>query len=311
MLKNRVDSKLVSVCQRLIIDLKAGKTLTIAMKHNPDFFPPLVTALINAGEKSGELPKVLTALVQYYNKQKELKGFIQKTLIYPSLLILTASVVLLFFLLYVLPLLASTYIAMQAQPSTLLKFILKISTFIKEYYALMPVITASVCYIIYYSFPLMHKLLLKVPWIKKSYQLLMEARFCKLLALLLNSGINITNAVSIAGATITAKTMLPKLQLLETYLQRGIEISTAFNHSLGLFTPLTEEMLNIGASTGYLPEMLEEAAKIAETELQERLEKVHELLAPLLLLVAAAFTAGIVYAVMEPLFDLFTVIPEY
>lgn len=311
MLEKRVEPKLASVCKRLLADLKAGKNLTTAMQHNPAFFPPLVTALTFAGEKSGELPQVLEALVQYYIKQKELRGFIVKTLIYPSLLMIAAVCVLIFFLLYVLPMLASTYTAMQAKPSPLLQLVMSISTFMKENYLVIAMMIPSLCFLIYHYLPVLEKLLLKVKWIRQSYMFLMEARFCKLLALLLNSGINITEAVTIAGATISSREMLPKLQLLANYLQRGIEISTAVSHSLGLFTPLTEELLAIGASTGYLPQMLEEAAQIAEDELQERLETVRELLAPMLLLVAAAFTGGIVYAVMGPLFDLFTAIPEY
>ena len=281
------------------------------MERQPAFFLPLVVALTKAGEQSGELPQVLHSLVQYYARQKELQGFLAKTLIYPCLLVLAALVVLCFFLLYVLPMLADTYSAMQAQPTKLLLLFLAASEFMQA----QPLgATALLCVLgslIYKLMPLLQLFLFKISWIHSSYLLLMEARFCKLLALLLKSGLNITEAVSIAGATVTAKELLSKLQLLASYLERGIEISAAISHSLGFFSPLTEELLTIGAATGQLPQMLDEAAQIAESELQERLEKLRELLAPLLLLVAAAFTAGIVYAVLGPLFDLFTLIPGY
>ena len=311
LLERRLDPRLASICRRLVLDLQAGQALTKAMKRQPEFFPPLVVALTRAGEQSGELPQVLQSLVQYYTRQKELQGFLAKTLIYPGLLVLAALVVLCFFLLYVLPMLAATYSAMQAQPTKLLQLFLAASHYITAYPLGAAVLLCILGSLIYKLRPRLQLLLCKISWIHSSYLLLMEARFCKLLALLLKSGLNITEAVSIAGATVTDKELKPKLQLLASYLERGIEISAAVSHSLGLFSPLTEELLTIGAATGYLPQMLDEAAQIAENELQERLEKVRELLAPLLLLVAAAFTAGIVYAVLGPLFDLFTVIPEF
>jgi len=311
LLESRVDNQLAGVCRQLQLHLKAGKTLTAAMQLNPEFFPPLVITLVYAGESSGELPEVLEALIQYYSKQKALKGFIAKTLIYPCCLVLAAIDVLLFFLIYVLPLLAATYTAMQAKPTQLMLFVLQISSVIKDRYLVIPIVLTMLCYLVYNSRQKLGDLILKLRWFRQSYQLMTEARFCKLLALLLNSGISITEAVEIAGTTITIDKMQPKLQLLEGYLQRGIDISTSINHSQGLFTPLTEELLTMGASTGYLPQMLEEAAKIAEDALQERLEMARELLAPMLLLVAAMFTSGIVYIAMSPLFDLFTLMPEY
>lgn len=302
---------MVLVCRRLVLDLQSGKSLTVAMQKNPEFFPSLVITLTNAGERSGELPQVLAALVQYYSQQKELQGFLVKALIYPCFLLLAATGVLCFFLLYVLPIIANTYTAMQATPSTFFKFVLTVSCFVKASYPLVLGGLLGACYLLKLTFPMLWQQLLKVNWCQQTYRLLLEARFCKLLALLLNSGINITEAVAIAGSTIAETSMLAKIQLLKDYLQRGIEISTAIEHSLGLFTPITEELLALGATTGYLPQMLEEAAKIAEADLRDRLEKLREFFAPVLLLVAAVLIAGIVSAVMGPLFDLFTAIPEY
>ena len=311
MLEQRLDKQTASVCKRLLFDLKTGKNLAQAMRKHPKFFPNLIVILIEAGEQTGELHTVVFSLIQYYTKQKEFQGYFVKAIIYPVFLLISAFGVLLFFFLYVLPILGAAYTAMQAKPNTLLVTILQISNFLKLYYLPIIIVVFGICYALYKTAPYLTRLMLKIPWCKKCYCLFMEIRFCKLLALLLNSGINITDAVFIASSSITDVSMLPKLQLLKNYLQKGFEISTAIEHSLRLFSPLTQELLSLGASTGYLPQMLEEAAKFAEEDLQERLDKIRELCAPTLLLVAAGITATIVCAVMGPLFDLFTAIPEY
>lgn len=310
-LEKRVAKPLDVICKRLLIDLQDGKPLAEAMRRNSEFFTSLIITLVAAGEQSGELPYVLNALVEYYSKQKELRSFIIKALIYPLFLVTASICVMIFFLMYVLPVLATTYTAMQAQPSSFLQTVIKLHTWLqgKSYFLLL--FAALLTSMLYLSQPYVKKAVIHISWCNRIYALIIEARFCKLLALLLNSGINITEAVAIAGKTINDANILNKLQLYKDYLQRGYEINIAIEHTQGLFSPLTEELITIGATTGYLPQMLEEAAKIAEEDLRDYLDKLRELLAPTLLLIAATLTASIVVSIMGPLFDLFTAIPEY
>ena len=310
LLKDRVDKRTVPICQKLLFNLQSGKNLAQSMRKCPQFFPQLIITLVAAGEQSGELQSILASLVQYYSRLKEFKGFFLKTAIYPMFILLSAIAVLLFFLLYVLPILSNAYIAMQARPSAILTTVLQISYFLKTYYTVVICIALCIFFIIYKASTSILKLFLKIPWCKRSYSLFLEIRFCRLLALLLNSGVNVTDAVTIASASITDVNMLPKLKLVKSYLKKGIDIPTVVEHSLGIFSPLTQELVILGAATGYLPKMLEEAAKIAEEDLQERITKMRELLAPSLLLLAAILTAGIICTVIGPLFDLFTAIPE-
>lgn len=310
LLEHRVDKNLALIFQRLLVSLRSGKSLTQAMRQLPSFFTPLMLALIAAGEKSGQLQEVLQELILYYQRQKEFKDFLGKALIYPLLLIASALGVMLFFLIYVLPVLASAYSSLQAQPSTALKLLLQVNYFLQHYSL---VILPALLLLIIFFWKQKHqlqRLLYLIPWCKTTHNLMLEARLCKLLALLLNSGISIIEAIDIAVTSIPEKQLELKLRLLQSYLRRGVEISIGLQHTLGLFSPLTEELLCLGASTGYLPQMLEEAAQIAESDLRYRLEKLRELLAPTLLMVAALITAGLVCTVMSPLFDLFSAIPD-
>lgn len=310
-LEKRVTKPLDIICKRLLIDLQSGRPLAEAMNRNSEFFPSLIITIVAAGEKSGELPYVLKELVEYYSKQKELSNFIIKALIYPLFLIVASIGVLLFFLMYVIPVLATTYTAMQAQPSNFLKLVMDLHSWFHGKSFLVILLIVSLLTMLYLSQPYVKKVCLHISWCKRINNLIIEARFCKLLALLLNSGISLTEAIAIAGKTIDDEAILNKLQLYKDYLQRGYEINKAIDHTHGLFSPLTEELITIGSTTGYLPQMLEEAAKIAEDDLRDYLDKLREFLAPALLIVAATLTASIVVSIMSPLFDLFTAIPEY
>jgi type IV pilus assembly protein PilC len=139
----------------------------------------------------------------------------------------------------------------------------------------------------------------------------LEIRFCKILSMLLDKGINITEAVELAAATIRQKERVRQLKIFNAALRRGEAISTALGTATEMFSPLTSELIVIGAETGYLPKLLNEAANILEQDLRDRLEKLREILAPILLLMAAIVTATVVCSVVGPLFELFSALPEY
>ena len=140
--------------------------------------------------------------------------------------------------------------------------------------------------------------------------LLLEVRFCRLLALLLESGVGITKAVAIVTDTMDDEQYAGQLRLLNSRLKRGIAIEQAAGGAKELFSPLMLELVCVGASTGYLPQMLQEAVTAGEQRLQQQLGRLQELLVPLLLLVAAIIIAGIVCIVIGPLFEMLSAMPE-
>src|SRR5262245_61128560 len=47
-------------------DVAMGRTLTQALNHCGEFFPPLVRELVEVGEQTGHLPEVLKQLAEHY-----------------------------------------------------------------------------------------------------------------------------------------------------------------------------------------------------------------------------------------------------
>lgn len=310
-LQQRLDKELGTVCRHLAQRLQAGSTLHGAMSCDSKFFPPLAITLTAAGESGGELERVLEAAAEYYTRQYELKCFLYKSAAYPLFLLTATVAVSLFFLLYVLPQLAGVYSSMQAQPDSFLQWVLWLNSFLSEHALLLAaVMLAAAVWLNRYQ-AVLRAAMLQLPGIKGIYGLVQEIRFCKLLALLLNSGLNITAAAEEAGRTFTDEARRGQLYLFRQSLLRGVDIGTAAQRAGYIFSPLTREFVAVGAATGCLPRMLNEAADILEQDLQSKLEKFRELLAPVLLLITALLTALVVCSVMGPLFDLFTALPEY
>lgn len=311
LLKERTDASIGKVCAQLAGLLQEGMSLASAMQCCGKTFSNLAVTLVAAGERSGELNNVFLELADYYSRQNQLKQFLYKAALYPLFLLVASVGVLVFFLLYVLPMLAAVYSSLGAPPNTLLQWAVTIHEFLLTYGLEVCLIAAFLFLYAYFKRQTLQDRCLHLPLVRSLYALVLEIRFCKILGLLLDKGINITEAVSLVTATISHKKRARQLKIFNAALRRGDAISIAVGSLSEMLSPLTTELMIIGAETGYLSQLLNEAAMILEQDLRERLEKLQEVLAPILLLLAALVTAAVVCSVVGPLFDLFSALPEY
>lgn len=233
----------------------------------------------------------------------------QRAVTYPVFLLLASFCVLLLFLLYILPVLADTYSAMGVLPMGTLALLLTLKDALLQQPLAALALTAGVAAALFLLGRRLLRCFLRSRLSGNFHGLLLEVRFCSLLALLLESGVGITRAVAIVTDTIDDDRYARQLRLLNSRLQRGIAIEQAAGGAKELFSPLMLELVCVGASTGYLPQMLQEAVTAGEQRLQQ-LGRLQELLVPLLLLVAAIIIAGIVCIVIGPLFEMLSAMPE-
>src|SRR5438876_5519399 len=81
----------------------AGNTVAKALGAFPNVFSELYRTLVAAGESSGQLPRVLSTLADYLEDRQQLRARLSLALIYPSIVLGGAIVVLSALLVCVLP----------------------------------------------------------------------------------------------------------------------------------------------------------------------------------------------------------------
>lgn len=304
LMKLQGERKMLPVYAGLQEALVRGRSLAEAMDERKEFFSEMAIALTVVGEESGRLSEVLDELSNYYQKQEELKGVLIKATLYPLFLLVFSLTVLSFFLIFVLPVLGNAYISLQIHPDGVLSMLLELRTLLAVEGELVLVGLLVVGALLYKHRNGMIMMVLHCPLAGKVYRMFLEIRFCKLMALMLHSGVDIVRAVGLCQAAIGNDTYNCWLEILSQRLQKGMDIGNAVGGSSNFFSPITIELVTIGAATGHLPQMLEEAARIGENNLQDKLIKTKELLAPCLLLAASVVIGAVVCSVIEPLFSL-------
>lgn len=89
--------------QRICQDLQSGLLFSEALKAHPKYFSADVITLIETSEKSGNIFQAFTLLSGYLKKQRQLKNRIITLWIYPIMLVLFLSLVVLIFSWILLP----------------------------------------------------------------------------------------------------------------------------------------------------------------------------------------------------------------
>src|SRR5690606_35741312 len=114
-------------------DIRAGHRFSDALQARPRDFPSIYSALVEAGEQSGELPDVMERLATYIESRGELRTKILTAFIYPAIVTLVAIAVVIFLLSYVVPQVVTAFSHTQQTLPLLTRLMLAGSEFVRTW----------------------------------------------------------------------------------------------------------------------------------------------------------------------------------
>ena len=92
------------------------------------------------------------------------------------------------------------------------------------------------------------------------------------------------------------------LERVEQLISEGQNVTAAF-HSIGFFPPLVIRMLRVGESTGSLDVALLNVSYFYNRDVKESVEKVQQLIEPMLTMVLGCLLGWIMLSVLGPVYD--------
>ena len=149
-----------------------------------------------------------------------------------------------------------------------------------------------------YNFDLLK---LKLPKFGSMVRSSVTARFSQMLNVLVSSGVQVVDALSIAGETVDNKVFEKALAQAKKDVLQGTQLSVALqsDYMPGMATSL----ISIGEKTGALSEMLEGVAQYFTSDMEDKMEGVMGAMEPVLTLVITGFVAVFVLAVFLPMIE--------
>ena len=296
--------------KQMSLELQRGQSLSAACEHHKKVFPPLVTNMIKAGEIGGQLEETLDRLATFTEKQHELRQKVTSTMFYPATVGLMAVAVIIFIMVYVVPMFANMFAGFDAKLPPLTVFVLNISHFVTHFWWLICIIIIIISLICYFllqnasSKKVLDYAILKVPIFGKLAQKAEIARIMRTLSSLFSSSVPILQALSVVEQVSKNEVIKKVLRESKNSLENGQSLSDPLRESW-VFPPLVHHMIAVGEKTGSLDYMLEKVADFYEAEVDHVTERLKSLIEPVMIVVLAAVVGFIVLSIVVPMFNLY------
>lgn len=299
--------------QRLVASLRsevnAGAPFAKALAQHPREFSAIYSAVIGAGEQSGQLGTVLERLADDLEAREALKNKLIGASLYPAIVTVVAIVIVVFLVSYVVPQVANVFAGSQRALPVLTVVMLGISGFVRSWGWLILVIgvAGAVALVVARRNEALRErmdaLWLRLPLVGKLARGYNAARFAATLAMLASAGVPILRALQTAAETLNNRAMRADALDALVLVREGAPLASALG-SKKRFPPLVSMFARLGEQTGQLPVMLRRAADQLSAEVQRRAMHLATILEPLLIVGMGAVVMLIVLAVLMPIIQL-------
>jgi len=303
------NSQAKEVYSKLTRLLREGRQLSLAMQEMAKVFPALYIATIRASEKTGDLQQALTRYLSYQTQLDSVRKKVTSAAIYPALLMIVGSLVILFLMVYVVPRFSKVYEDMGNNLPLMSRLMLEWGQFFDAYSS--AIILGAILLLGGTVYALtrsqvrdgLQQMLWKIPTIGEHLRLYQLARLYRTLGMLLNGGIPLVTALDMVSGLLSQPSMQANLLNARTRISEGQSISESME-GCRLTTEVAYRMLRVGERSGNLGEMTDRIAKFYDEEIARWMEWFTRLFEPLLMLFIGLVIGGIVLLMYLPVFEL-------
>ncbi|MDP3958182.1 MAG: type II secretion system F family protein [bacterium] len=308
--KQTTNGKFKKVLSAVGKTIKDGGSLSDGLKKYPSVFPPLMVAMVHAGEESGGLAPALREAGVHLEKHYALVKKVRGAMIYPAIIICAIVVIGALMLIYVVPTLTATFKELKVELPASTKLIIFISDLLTDYTipALLGIAAIGGAFFLALRTPRGKRALdlaiLKLPLIGNLAKEVNSARTARTLSSLLTAGVSVTDALAITKDVLQNSYYKEALESAGAHVQKGGAISDMFKSHEALFPVMVGEMAEVGEETGKLSEMLVDIASFYEGEVEAATKDLSIIIEPVLMVVIGAAVGFFAISMISPTYSL-------
>ncbi|ART81292.1 MSHA biogenesis protein MshG [Oceanisphaera profunda] len=309
-LRDTTDNKLlINALNDVSEALNQGQTLANALAAHPHIFNSLFISLVDVGESTGQLEQAFLQLSHYFQLELDTRRRVKAATRYPmfvSLAMLAAMVVV---NIYVIPAFTGIFASMGSDLPLMTRILIGSSEFFTTYIVHLVLGLAALGFAIWRYVKTKngqlrwHTILLRIPIIGPLVNRILLARFCRSFSMMLGAGVPIVRVLTLAG-TATGNAYLTRAILgMGDELASGNSLSRVATDS-GVFTPLILQMFKVGEETGRVDQMVMEAGKFYEEEVDYDITNLTSKIEPILIVVISAMVLVLALGIFTPMWDM-------
>lgn len=299
------------VLQDVRLEVASGMAFTRALDKHRHVFPHVFIHLVEAGEVSGALPEVLDRLAQYYEREDELRKKISDALMYPAIISGVSVLMVIVLLFVVLPMLVANFAGFGVETPAITLAVLNARDWLLQHWYIVigGLVVLTFLYRYYVSTQqgslVRDSVRLAIPVLGEMQKMVIFSRFCRTLALLLNSGIPMLQTLQILERLMDNVVVKKAVQGAKVGVERGEGISPSLSQ-YKTFPKMLVQMVAVGEETGNLETVLEQVADYYDREVNFIVASFTKLLEPVIMLVLAVVVLFILISVYLPMMQMVT-----
>jgi type IV pilus assembly protein PilC len=288
--------------------VKTGESISQAFEAQGGF-PVVYTTTLLAGERSGNLEEVLQRFLDFQRVSLTFRKKLKASLIYPALLVVMVIALFIFLITFVVPRFAQLYDQIGTKLPGLTVFLLEVGQYAQHYGIYILLVIAVIGYAVFRwtktdaGAMALDKIRIGLPifgnvWLK--YQV---GLFSRTLSTLLSGGLPLVPSLETSARAIDSRQIGNAVYRSVETVREGKGLSESLQQTK-VFPELAIEMIEVGESTGALPQMLNSVAEFFEEDVQTNLTAAMSLIEPLILIVMGVVVVTILIALYLPVFSL-------
>lgn len=287
--------------------VREGKSLSEAVDEAGVFSKVYSTAIL-AGEKSGNLSGVLEYYIAYQKVSTGVKKKIASALVYPTLLVVAATVIVTYLVTFVVPKFGMLYRDLGVELPTPTKILIMITVDYRYYIlGLIALMVLTVLGIFFWSRSeqggvAFDRIKFRTPVIGPTLLKFQVAQFCRTLATLLTGGTPLVAALATASESIGSRLVKGTVVQATQMVREGDSLHQALAAN-SVMPEMALDMIEVGESSGALAPMLNSVAEFFEEEVSLKLGAMVSLIEPMILIFMGLLVAGILISLYLPIFS--------
>lgn len=294
-------------------DVERGVSLSGALGHHPNVFPPLMVNMVRAGEIGGFLDDVLASVATNFENEVKLRGKIRSAMAYPVVVFVIAILAVVGMLLFIVPVFENLFISLGGELPFLTQILVWMSVALR--WGIIPIIIAIIVGTVLWNRnknrrgfrEKVEPLYLKAPVFGQLVQKIALARFARNLSSLTRAGVPILQSLDIVGQASGNIVIEDAVSDVRDAVKTGNSIARPLSQH-PIFPPMVVQMIAVGEDTGEVDTMLDKVADFYDEEVEATTEALTSLIEPLMIAVLGGIIGFMVIGLYMPIFSVFELV---
>lgn len=294
-------------------NLEKGKSLASSLVLYPNVFPPLVVNIVSIGESTGHLSDAFLHLFKYLDFEVRNRKMLKATFRYPMFVLIAVFLVILILNLFVIPTFARFYSGLTVALPWQTRFLIGMSTIFTRYgFIILAVLIGMIfLFLRYIKTPSgevkFSHFLLRAPIFGKLYRRLILIRFSQSLAITLNSGLSITQGLTLVKNSLHNKYIENQIHAAQELIERGTSFTQAMS-TIELFTPMEQQIIYVGEKNGELGDSMNYIGTFQSSEIEFDMKRLNDNVGPILIALISGLVLIVALGIYLPVWNMISLV---